>query len=339
MRAEGTNSEIVERYAEVMKQNDPDGWSVFPEIKILEDTSEGLKDQGRDDGQWLYDRYLLAGFHRLEAMKKCGYDEIRAVMIAGNRLDGLIIAAGENADRSQPRTQEDIKTMMEFCLTHPEISLWSNGQIARWCAVSRQTVNNHENRLLSTSNLDIDTRPNELKFIDKHGNISRRKRLITKEEKTIGDGLLINPKGEVVDAASVVNAELDAEQVESEQLQRDITNTFISSIRPVVFSTHPTIFAQREAALIEEYPLLELYPRLPAVHLHVDDHAPKLYLSCNLLRLLNDIIPVKFFVLIHFACPHSLCPTAVHSPLLRVNPPSANSSTAAVRRFFALRVA
>ena len=268
MRAEGTDPAVVDKYAAIMKENDPEGWSVFPEIKILEDTSEGLKDQGRDDGQWLYDRYVLAGFHRLEAMKKCGYDEIRAVMIAGNRLDGLILSAGENADRSQPRTNADIQNIVKMFLTDPELCQWNNAQIARWAQVDAQTVANHERRLLSTPIFDIDARPEKLKFVDKHGNISLRKRSIPKEEdKTIGDGLLINPKGEVVDAASVVNAELDAEQVEREQLQRDITNTFIGSIRPFIFSSHPTIFAQREASLIEEYPVLELYPRLTSLGL------------------------------------------------------------------------
>ena len=267
MRDEGTDPAVVDKYAAIMKENDPDGWSVFPEIKILEDTSEGLKDQGRDDGQHLYDRYVLAGFHRLEAMKKCGYDEIRAVMITGNRLDGLILSAGENADRSQPRTNADIQNIVEMFLTDPELCQWNNAQIARWAQVDAQTVANHERRLLSTPNLDIDARPEKLKFVDKHGNISLRKRLITKKEKAIGDGLSINPKGEVADSASVVNAELDAEQVEREQLQRDITNTFVGSIRPFIFSSHPTIFAQREASLIKEYPILEFYPRLTSLGL------------------------------------------------------------------------
>ena len=65
----------------------------------------------------------------------------------------------------------------------------------------------------------------------------------------------------------MINVDEDAEQIEREQLQRDITNTFVSHIRPFVFNTDPTIFAQREAALIEEYPLLELYPRLATLGL------------------------------------------------------------------------
>ena len=161
MRAEGTNSEIVERYAEVMKQNDPDGWSIFPEIKVLLDTES-------------YDKYLIAGFHRLEAMKKNGYDEIRVMKYDGRRLDGLILAAGENADRSQPRTHADIKKSIETCLADPELRQWSNSQIARWCQVNTQTVINHEKRM-STSKLEVDPRPEKLKFIDKHGNISLRK--------------------------------------------------------------------------------------------------------------------------------------------------------------------
>ena len=249
MRTEGTDPTVVEKYAAIMEDNDPDGWAQFPPIRVLPHETEDKKLQYK----------IVSGFHRHAAIIENGYDEVHVEMVNGEEMDGLIIALGQNTDRSQPRTQKDINNMMEFCLTHPEIRLWSNNQIARWCAVSPQTVSNHENRLLSTSNLEIDARPDELKFIDKHGNISLRKRLITKEEKTIGAGLLITPKGDVVDADE------DAEQIEREHLVRDITNTFITRIRPFVFNTDPTIFAQREAALIEEYPLLELYSRLDSL--------------------------------------------------------------------------
>ena len=163
MRTEGTNPEIVKRYAEIMKQNDPDGWLAFPLIKLLRRKDADSK------------LFLISGFHRLEAMKLNGYDKIEAVVSRGTHLNGLILAAGENADRSQPRTNADIQNIVEMFLTDPELCQWNNAQIARWAQVDAQTVANHERRLLSTPNFGIDNRPETRKFIDKHGNVSERK--------------------------------------------------------------------------------------------------------------------------------------------------------------------
>ena len=163
MRTEGTNPEVVKRYAEIMKQNDPDGWLAFPLIKLLRRKDADSK------------LFLISGFHRLKAMKLNGYDKIEAVVSRGTHLNGLILAAGENADRSQPRTNADIQNIVEMFLADPELCQWSNAQIARWAQVDAQTVANHERRLLSTPNFDIDNRPATRKFIDKHGNVSLRK--------------------------------------------------------------------------------------------------------------------------------------------------------------------
>ena len=163
MRADGTNPDVVQRYAEIMKQNDPDGWLAFPLIKLFKNHDADSR------------KVLISGFHRLEAMKLNGYDEIKATVSGGAHLDGLIVASGENADRSQPRTNADIQNIVEMFLTNPELCQWSNAQIARWAQVDAQTVANHERRLLSTPNFGIDNRPETRKFIDKHGNVSERK--------------------------------------------------------------------------------------------------------------------------------------------------------------------
>ena len=165
MRAEGTNPDVVTRYAEIMKQNDPDGWLAFPLIKLL-------RRQGEDGSH--RDLFLISGFHRLDAMKQNGYSEIQAVVSAGTHLDAIILSAGENADRSQPRTNADIQNIVEMFLTDSEFCQWGNAQIARWAQVTRQTVANHEHRLRSNAKLAFD-RPEKLKFIDKHGNVSLRK--------------------------------------------------------------------------------------------------------------------------------------------------------------------
>lgn len=246
MRSEGTNPETIEKYASIMKESDPEGWMQFPLIQVF---APGVLD-GTDD------QYkIISGFHRFAAIQENGYDEIKVELMYGDETEALVVALGQNADRSQPRTQADIQGMMEFCLTHPEISKWSNNQIARWCAVSPQTVNNHEQRL-STSNLEIENRPAKLKFLDKHGNVSLRTRKPPAPEP---------PPDPEVDKVmdgykSIVGHVTGAsDAVEREQLERDISDAYLSKIRPFVFDPDPLIYKQRRDALLEEYPVLAKY--------------------------------------------------------------------------------
>lgn len=260
MRASGTDSKVVEKYAGIMKESDPDGWAQFPLILVLA-YSDPDEDPLNADG----DKYVIvSGFHRFAAILLNAYKEINVQVMYGDTTDALVAALGQNADRSQPRTQADIASMMEFCLTHPEISLWSNNQIAQWCAVSPQTVNNHENRLLSdessTSKLEIEKRPDQLKFMDRHGNVSMRRRTIVKQDNQIGSGLALDPKGKVIESADVVETEkaVDVAEQERVELLRQISTIFMADIQPLCFHADKQIAAQRESALVEEHPLLEM---------------------------------------------------------------------------------
>ena len=240
MRADGIDEAVVARYAQVMKANDPDGWGMFPPIKIL------LTDD-------TYDRILVAGFHRLAAIKRNGYDEVQVISLMGSYLDGLIIAAGENSDRSQPRTQADIERAVAMCLNDPELSQWSNSQIARWCQCSPQTVINIERRLMSTSKLEVE-RPELLKYIDKHGNVSTRKRHITREAKK-----------EDIEADALVIAGIPTDDESSAEIERKELLTAIANyhikVEAIFIYGSPQERETQRGFLLNQYPDLSNFYR------------------------------------------------------------------------------
>lgn len=273
MRVNGTDPNVVAKYASIMKENDPDGWAQFPLIRVFVSTNDlpcvseaKNNDQFREMLDAPLDQYkIVSGFHRHAAILLNGYDEIRVEMMYGDETDAIVAALGQNKDQSVPRTQEDIRKMMEFSLTHPEIRTWNNHQIARWNKVDAQTVTNHEIRLMSTPNFGFEPRPEKLKFIDKHGNISLRKHTPpTPKEKSIGDGLVIDPKGEVIEAAE---PEMDAEGLEREKLMWDIEGEYNEEVREFIFHTDRAVMSQRETELIETYPIMERYPYLAKLSL------------------------------------------------------------------------
>ena len=85
-----------------------------------------------------------------------------------------LIEAWKQDNVSPSRTNADIRKTVHFCLTHPDIRCWSNRQIARWCGVYHTTIANYDARMLADGAMS--NRPAKVKFIDKHGNISLRKR-------------------------------------------------------------------------------------------------------------------------------------------------------------------
>ena len=244
MRTEGTNPEVVKRYAEIMKQNDPDGWLAFPLIRLLRRKDADSK------------LFLISGFHRLEAMKLNGYDKIEAVVSRGTHLNALIFAAGENSDRSQPRTNADIQNIVEMFLTDPELCQWSNAQIARWAQVDAQTVTNHERRLMSTPNFGIESRPETRKFINKHGNISERKA----PPPPASDAIRVSPRGETVKLGGLRNVlgRLHAEGSLDDQVGDGTRHASLYETDPEnVLALRDEILADSEQAKEEEGPDLQ----------------------------------------------------------------------------------
>ena len=158
MRVAGVKQDVVVRYANIMKDNDPDGWTAFPEILIMKDT-----------GSLKY--YVIGGFHRLAAIKENGYETINAICFDGDRQLGIIKAANENSDRSQRRNHEDIK---HVCRTLIELFPdWTFGQLAKWGGVDRNTIERHYKEM-EAEGIAPD-RPDQLRYITRHGTEATRK--------------------------------------------------------------------------------------------------------------------------------------------------------------------
>lgn len=238
MRENGTDDVIVRRYADVMSNNDPDGWQIFPRITLLM-----INDI--DDERYEADKYyVIGGFHRLAAMQERGYKNIEAVAVLGTTADGIVFAAGENDDKSVRRTLKDIRRAVLSCLRHPEIKSWVNPKIAEICAVDVQTVRNWEIWLYKN---DPDySRPEKLKFRDKYGGVGLRKHSIP--------NFAVEP--DVVEIEEKRKAEEAITQLRSQ------ISAGYGKVVAYTADADGTIHEERETDLLTRFPDLSLYKLL-----------------------------------------------------------------------------
>ena len=120
MRAQ-LDAATVAEYADTMTAS---GWGAFPPIIAYYDGSD----------YWLAD-----GFHRLAAWRSIAdFSDalIPADVRSGTRRDAILHAAGANASHGLRRTNADKRRAVETLLRDEEWAKWSNGEIARRCAVS-----------------------------------------------------------------------------------------------------------------------------------------------------------------------------------------------------------
>ena len=120
MRAQ-LDAATVAEYADTMTAS---GWGAFPPIIAYYDGSD----------YWLAD-----GFHRLAAARSiANFSDalIPADVRSGTRRDAILHAAGANASHGLRRTNADKRRAVETLLRDEEWAKWSNGEIARRCAVS-----------------------------------------------------------------------------------------------------------------------------------------------------------------------------------------------------------
>ena len=92
---------------------------------------------GKAQKHWLYD-----GFHRYEAHKKAGKNEIMAQIRHGSRRDAVIASLSANKQHGLKRKPADKRKCVMTCLTDPEWRLWANTLIAEVCDVSEGLVRN-----------------------------------------------------------------------------------------------------------------------------------------------------------------------------------------------------
>lgn len=96
------------------------------------------------------ERFILAdGFHRLYAAVNLDWKEIVCEVHEGKMIDALMYALGANHGHGLRRTNKDKRHAVEMALKDPEISRYSQEEIADICRVTRQTVNRIHNQLVA----------------------------------------------------------------------------------------------------------------------------------------------------------------------------------------------
>jgi ParB-like chromosome segregation protein Spo0J len=89
------------------------------------------------DGQ---DHWLADGFHRAEAARKIGREEIDAEIRQGTARDAVLHGIGANATHGLRRTQADRRRAVERLLKDAEWAAWSDRKIAELARVDHKTV-------------------------------------------------------------------------------------------------------------------------------------------------------------------------------------------------------
>lgn len=247
MRTLGTNHAIVSRYTDVMVQNDPDGWGIFPRITCLD--VNDFKDERFINAEKASESgicYVIGGFHRLAAMKIRGYDVVEVRLIKGTTADGIAFAAGENNDKSVKRTNQDLRAAVLACLRDPEIKTWTNPVIAHLCGCDVQTVRNWEIWLYQ--NEPGYTRPEKLKFRTKHATVGLREHSIPNFAVDTSD----NPD-------AVANSDLLKQRAE---IKSDYADIELYLVDPDAAKSQ-----SRETDLLTRFPDLVLYKVLDTLEI------------------------------------------------------------------------
>jgi hypothetical protein len=161
---EEITTHIVWEYAELMREG-----AHFPPVVVYFD--------GKD--YWLAD-----GFHRCQAAKSAGIEQIEADVIQGTRRDAILHSVGANADHGLRRSHSDKHRAVMMLLNDEEWRKWSTREIAKRCSVSKSFVADLRKSLSATDS-------EERTYTTRHGTKSKmktgkigkgRKRIVTKEE-------------------------------------------------------------------------------------------------------------------------------------------------------------
>lgn len=101
----------VKEYAEFLQNG-----GILPPILVFWD----------EDAYWVVD-----GWHRLEAHRQAGHQEIQAIVKQGSRRDAILAAVGANAHHGLRRSNSDKRRAVTILLQDDEWANWSDGEISR----------------------------------------------------------------------------------------------------------------------------------------------------------------------------------------------------------------
>jgi hypothetical protein len=199
----------------------------------VEDLFEALK-QGKklpplivfDDGKSLI---LVDGRHRCIAAKKCNLEVIKAEVHEGSKREAMLFACGTNAEHGLIRTNADKRRVVLKLLTDQEWSKWSDGKIAKGCAVSQVFVTKVRAELTNNgyefSQIRIGVKGNSFKVNKK------TKAKNNNTEKHVDEMPKISDEMEEAE-----ETELDEEKSEAPEGQQLFTNENISKASAAIFN-------------------------------------------------------------------------------------------------------
>lgn len=124
---EAISEETVSEYADALR----DG-AVFPPVVVVRDGAS----------LWLVD-----GFHRFHAHRRCGRETIAADVREGTLRDAVLHSLSANVEHGLRRTNADKRKAVLTMLTNKLVATddrgnpWSNSEIAKRCRVSLDLVN------------------------------------------------------------------------------------------------------------------------------------------------------------------------------------------------------
>jgi hypothetical protein len=109
----------------------------FPPVRLARDSSGRLR--------------VIDGFHRLQATKGLGRDQILAEVENGTQADALWRALAANKAHGARMSQADRQHAIELALAHSETERMSDHAIALHIGVKGDTVTAHRERLRATT--------------------------------------------------------------------------------------------------------------------------------------------------------------------------------------------
>lgn len=175
------NEQVVNEYAEAIQAG-----ATFPPIVVYYD---GKK-------HWLAD-----GFHRFHAYQKAGREKVAADVRQGTRRDAILHSVGANEAHGLRRTNDDKRRAVLTLLGDTEWSKWSDGEIAKRCAVSREYVN----RLRPIVTCDQVT--SERTYVTKHGTTATMKTAGINASRTQFQAKASEDNGSITGGAGAVTGE------------------------------------------------------------------------------------------------------------------------------------
>ena len=135
VRAEGLDEDVVEEYREHLQRA-----TRFPPVEVCRDTDGTL--------------WLFSGFHRIEATKQAGFDEIEANVRPGGKREALLAALSQNATHGLRRSRADVKRAIEVLLLDAHWVTWTDRVIAEHLSLDAKTIGNHRARLATEGKIE-----------------------------------------------------------------------------------------------------------------------------------------------------------------------------------------